>query len=41
MKKGRASGTSGVVSEILLASGDLGIEQMTNLFYKTTAENKA
>ena len=29
MKKSKASGTSGIVSEILLASGDVGIEQMT------------
>ena len=39
-KKGKASGTSGAVSEMLLASGDLGIEQMTNLFCKIIAENK-
>ena len=29
MKKFNASGTSGVLSEILLASGDVGIERMT------------
>ena len=34
MKKGLASGWSGVVLEILLAFGDSGIEGMTNLFNK-------
>ena len=34
IKKGKASGTSGVVSEMLLASGDVNIERMTNLFTK-------
>ena len=40
MKKGKASGTSAVVSKMLLASGDVGIERMTNLFNKITAERK-
>ena len=34
MKKGLASGGSGVVLEILLAFGDSGTEGMTNLFNK-------
>ena len=32
MKKGKAFGTSGVVTEMLLASGDEGLEKMTSLF---------
>ena len=40
MKKGKASGTSGVVSEMLLASGALGIVQMTNLFNQILRENQ-
>ena len=32
MKKGNTSGTSGVVTEMLLASGDAGLERMTSLF---------
>ena len=32
MKKGKASGMSGVVTEMLLASGDVGIARMTELF---------
>ena len=41
MKKGKASGTSGVVLEMLLTSVDLGIDQMTNLFNQIIEENKA
>ena len=40
MKQGKASGTSGVVSEMLLAPGDAGIERITNLFNKIIAEKK-
>ena len=40
MKKGKAFRTYGVVSKMLLASGDVGIERMTNLFNKIIAENK-
>ena len=40
IKKGKASGTSGVVSEMLLASGDVNIEQMTNLFMKLLQRTK-
>ena len=32
MKKGNTSGTSGAVIEMLLASGDAGLERMTSLF---------
>ena len=32
MKKGKASGTSGVVTDMLLASGDAGLERMSSLF---------
>ena len=32
MKKGKAPGTSGVVTEMLLASGDAGLDMMTSLF---------
>ena len=32
MKKGKAPGTSGVVTEMLLASGDAGWDMMTSLF---------
>ena len=32
MKKGKSSGTSGVVTEMLLASGDADLEMMTTLF---------
>ena len=32
MKKGKAPGISGVLTEMLLASGDLGLERMTSLF---------
>ena len=32
MKKGKASGTSGVVTEMLLALGDAGLERMSSLF---------
>ena len=32
MKQGKASGTSGVVMEMLLASGDAGLERITSLF---------
>ena len=32
MKNGKASGTSGVVAEMLLAADDKGIERLTNLF---------
>ena len=32
MKKGEASGTSGVVTKMLLALGDAGLERMTSLF---------
>ena len=39
MKKGRAFRTPGVVSEMLLAFGDVGMEQMTN-FFKIIAEDK-
>ena len=34
MKKGEASGTSGVVLEVSLASGDLDIEQKASLLTK-------
>ena len=40
MKKGKSTGTSGVVSEMLLASGGVGNEWMINLFNKINAENK-
>ena len=40
MKKGKAFRTSGVVSEMLLASRDIGIEQMANFFNKIIADNK-
>ena len=40
MKKDKASTTSGIVSGMLLASGDVGIEQMTNHFNKITSEYK-
>ena len=39
MKKGRAFRTPGVVSGMLLAFGDVGMEQMTN-FFKIIAEDK-
>ena len=39
MKKGKASGTSGGVSKMLLASGDVGIERMASLFNKIILEN--
>ena len=32
MKKGKACGTSGVVTDMLLASGDAGFERVTSLF---------
>ena len=32
MKKGEAPGTSGVVAEMLLVSGDGGLDMMTSLF---------
>ena len=31
-KEGKASGASGVVTEIVLASGDADLERMTSLF---------
>lgn len=40
MKKGKASGCSGVASE-LLGSSELGIAGMINLFNQIIAENKA
>ena len=40
MKKGKASGTSGVVTEMLLASGEAGIERMTNLFNRIVDEKE-
>ena len=40
IKKGKASGTSGVVSEMLLASDDVNIERMTNLFTKLLQRTK-
>ena len=40
MKKGKATRTSGVVSEMLLASVDVGIEQLTNLFNRIITENE-
>ena len=40
MKKGKASWTFGVVSEMLLDSGYVGIERMTHLFNKIISENK-
>ena len=40
MKRGKATGTSGVAAEMLLASGDLGIERLTKLFNKILADNK-
>ena len=39
MKKGKASGTSGVVAEMLLASGDQGIDRLAKLFNQILAEN--
>ena len=39
MKKGKASATSGVVQQMLLASDDLGIEWMTNLFNQIIAQS--
>lgn len=38
MKKNKASDTSGVVLEMLLASGDLDAAQMANLFNQIIAE---
>ena len=38
MKKGKASRTSSVVSEMLLAPGDVCIERITNFFNKIIAE---
>ena len=38
MKKGKASRTSGVVSEMLLAPGDVCTERITNFFNKIIAE---
>lgn len=32
MKKGKAPGISGVLTEMLLALGDVGLERMTSLF---------
>lgn len=40
MKKVKASWTSGIALEMLLASGDVDIERMTNLFNRIIAENK-
>ena len=40
MKKGKTSGTSGVISKTLLASGDVNIERMTNLFTKLLQRTK-
>ena len=40
VKKGKVSGNSGVVLEILLASEDLGTEHMKNLFKQIIAESK-
>ena len=40
MKKGKASGTSGVVAEMLLASGDIGIERLTKLFNQILVEKQ-
>ena len=40
IKKGKASGTFGILSEMLLASGDVGIEWIKNLLNKIIAENK-
>ena len=40
MKCGKAAGPSGVVSEMLKASGDKGISCMTNLFNKVIAEGR-
>ena len=40
IKKGKASRTSGIVSEMLFTSGNVGIEWMTNLFDKIIAGNK-
>ena len=39
MKKGKASGVSGVVSEMLCASGDAGVTRLTKLFNQIIAEN--
>ena len=38
MKNGKASGTSGVVAEMLLASGEIGIERLTELFNRVIRE---
>ena len=40
MKKGKASRISGVVLEMLLVSGKVATEWMTNLFNKIIAESK-
>ena len=40
MKKGRTSGTSGVVIEMLLASGDKDIERMTKLLIKCHSKSQ-
>ena len=40
MKKGKAPGTSGVVTEMLLASGDAGLDMMTSLFNCTLKEKR-
>ena len=40
MKKGKASGVSGVVSEMLSASGDAGITRLTKLFNQIIAQNQ-
>ena len=40
MKKGKASGTSGVVAEMLLASGEPGIQRLTQLFNKILVDNE-
>ena len=40
MKKGKASGISGAVTEMLLATGEAGIERMTNLFNRIVDEKE-
>lgn len=40
MKKGKASRISGVVLEMLLVSGKVATEWMTNLFNKIIAKNE-
>ena len=40
MKRGKATGSSGVAAEMLLAPGELGIERLTKLFNKILQKTK-